>query len=372
MKSKKIVYPIIIGLAAILTIAILYIYLKPTEKDAISKPETKKQQSKTISTSTDSANSETPEVKTYKPQVITVADAGEGEKDVGIAKGGGEGELSVGPSNISLDKHENIYISDVYNGLIKKYDKNGGFIKNINPPTSPWQTIVDDENNIYVFSQGSEIFKIDQKGKTLLKYSVAGELTPINTLSIIDIRLENNIIDALVSIEADTIEGIPEGYYLVKIGTTKQPYSASKQIKSLVEGGVVEDRKIYDFEFMGKRPQRAIEIKNKNQTLLKKFKIQMNFNLLGGGGPLHLLKITKDKIFISANPVGGHTIQCYSKGGYLISQARPFGDYKKTSNGLYWETQFIEAVSDNGTIYVMDATLDVKKDAFKILKLTLK
>jgi hypothetical protein len=137
LKNKKIVYPIIIGLVAILAIAVSSLYLKPAEKDALSKPETSKNQSKTTLTS--SANSKTPVVKTYKQEVIATVGAGKGKEEVGISSSGFE-TLAAGPTSISVDKHEIIYISDVLNYQIKKYDKNGKFIKNISSPIYPQQT----------------------------------------------------------------------------------------------------------------------------------------------------------------------------------------------------------------------------------------
>lgn len=353
---------ILISFAAVLISAN---YLKPKKQLAEKRTEPKQ---------TNQVKKPKPEkpskVLTYKQEVITVADAGEGEKDVGILIGRGEGELSAGPSNIAVDKDENIYISDYANKRIKKYDKNGTFIKNIIPPIYPWQSLVDNEKNLYVFEQRSngnnEILKINQKGEILLKYPINDQLTPPGILSILGMRIVNNVLYLLVSLQENGTQSLPEGYYWTKIGTTRKPFKTNEQMIDLFKEYPGEDGNFYYYDVPG-----LMLIKNKDKKIIKKFNDSFMRN---PGWNFKFLKMDNDKIYVAGIPGQsiGYTIQVYSKEGSLLSQSKPFGDNGLYKPGFDWDVQNISAVADNGTIYVFEATYNTKKDAFKILKLTLK
>ncbi|HHY14170.1 MAG TPA: hypothetical protein GX526_05990, partial [Thermoanaerobacterales bacterium] len=102
-----------------------------------------------------------------------------------IAKYGGHGygdgqlgaegsEFYIGPSGLSLDSDDNIYVSDTINNRIQIFDKNGKYLKKITNDdvkgvfTHLLDVKVDSGGYIYVTDAGSYyIFKLDQKGEII-------------------------------------------------------------------------------------------------------------------------------------------------------------------------------------------------------------
>ncbi|MBP9019144.1 MAG: SMP-30/gluconolactonase/LRE family protein [Bacteroidales bacterium] len=81
-----------------------------------------------------------------------------------------------GPSGIAVDLQGNVYVSDQLNNRIQVFDKNGNFKSILQTEVStPGGMCTDANGNLYVVDMRScTIFKLDNSGKTLLKFGSAG------------------------------------------------------------------------------------------------------------------------------------------------------------------------------------------------------
>lgn len=74
-----------------------------------------------------------------------------------------------GPNYITLDKSGNIYVADIYNCRLQKFDSNGNFISDWYNENMQNAIKVDMEGNIYLFDNEEYLHKFNSKGKLIKK-----------------------------------------------------------------------------------------------------------------------------------------------------------------------------------------------------------
>ena len=86
-------------------------------------------------------------------------------------KGQGPGEISTS-MDIELDSHGNILIFDIGNNRITKFDSGRNLIDSFNLKFTPYNGVLDSEDNIYVYSQfkGKLIHKFNSQGQHLFSF----------------------------------------------------------------------------------------------------------------------------------------------------------------------------------------------------------
>lgn len=91
---------------------------------------------------------------------------------------------STGPEDLALDKDGNVYVSDVENNRIQKFDPDGKLLKVFGSPDDPQSTgngkfirprgiAVDDQGNVYI-SDTNFVQKLDKDGKFLAQWTTHG------------------------------------------------------------------------------------------------------------------------------------------------------------------------------------------------------
>lgn len=76
------------------------------------------------------------------------------------------------PVRIAIDQSDNIYVTDDFNKLIKKYDSSGTFLKNITAGKNPISIAINNKNELFVGDGDTgEIHKINANGALTLVYS---------------------------------------------------------------------------------------------------------------------------------------------------------------------------------------------------------
>ncbi len=91
------------------------------------------------------------------------------------AEGKENGQFN-GPSGIAIDAQGNVYVSDQLNHRIQLFDKNGSFRSVLQTEVKdPGGMCLDLSGNLYVVDMRScTVFKLDNTGKTLLKFGSSG------------------------------------------------------------------------------------------------------------------------------------------------------------------------------------------------------
>ncbi|MFH1769497.1 MAG: hypothetical protein ABH833_02410 [Parcubacteria group bacterium] len=103
----------------------------------------------------------------YKKMVSESFDYGDGEQQFGIMRVAG----GSGPSSFSTDKRNYLYITDFQNSRVKVFDSSGKQLSIINTAQSLVDIVVDDDDNVYGYAQGSRysLYKYDGSGSLLGK-----------------------------------------------------------------------------------------------------------------------------------------------------------------------------------------------------------
>lgn len=95
--------------------------------------------------------------------------------------GSGNGQFS-GPTDITIDKNGNVFVADLFNSRIQKFDSNGNFISKWGTPgngngqfASPVGVATDHLGNVFVVDEANNrIQKFDNNGNYLLKWGTGG------------------------------------------------------------------------------------------------------------------------------------------------------------------------------------------------------
>jgi hypothetical protein len=388
LKNKKIVYPVIVGLAAIVAIAIAYIYSKPADKDATGK---QKPQTKPVK------QAKPPKVKKFIQRVIvSAAIAREGEKpkpeeykffyaDEPVPftafKTPEERNLydsvddpyNFGPNGIAVDNKENIYVIDSsfdpsgkIPDKIKKYDKNGKFISNISVADSVSRIAIDDNNYIYL-NPGS-VIKIDQKGNVLKNYKLSDqidgyfdELTIVSNILYVSTYIEKNDTAHLVANLFDLRQDLAGGYITLKLGTSKESFSDTIQLKSIKNGVIGKDNVLYNWKITNQNYVVKSNNPDKAQTtIIKRQKqsfIRQDPEIDKFGNIYHFSFKNRNKILVRK----------YTDGFLVAAFELPEGSF-------YENKDKIIAVSDSGNIYYLyvEVTDRYSNGNLKIIECTLK
>lgn len=350
IKNKVIFYAIVI--LALLSTFLIYSNLLTNKKPA---QHTKKSQ----------PTKQLPEPKSiiYSRKVVASLNAGNGEKDVGIVD---SGYMLQGPNNIFLDKHENIYIVDTANRRIKKFSKNGKFIRNIPTGVEPCSATIDNHSFIYVYpynSQVIQILKMDQNGKVISKHSLNSKFKHFPPEHSVEPLIYGNSL----WIKLSSILFIKEGKalnprsYFIKLGTTSKQYGFKDQLMNLK---ILDSYEGKPFKIYGNK----LILKQNNTGKDKVLAIKPPL----AEGVLDKAKSNKKNIYISANSgVLEFTVFVYSKKGKLLSVIKPFEELKNQFGRFDWvNVKNYFAVSRDGTIYTFIGDIKKKDNAFQIIKLT--
>jgi len=98
-------------------------------------------------------------------KISSFGESGDGDGQFGAAGS----EFYTGPSGISVDKDDNIYVADTLNNRIQKFSPEGKFIKAfpLGDTESPLDVVAGPEGNIYAVTSSGDIVLLDSDGKVL-------------------------------------------------------------------------------------------------------------------------------------------------------------------------------------------------------------
>lgn len=115
----------------------------------------------------------------YIPEIVIRAPWGKAPKGFGLIE---EAE-GVGPQSLCIDADLNIYVVDLVNRCVQKFDSAGHYISKIDFDIRAHDVTVDDTGNVYVLAPYDNIIKkYDVKGDWLTTYRIAKKIEQIDAL----------------------------------------------------------------------------------------------------------------------------------------------------------------------------------------------
>lgn len=251
--------------------------------------------------------------------------------------------------------------------MIKKYDKNGDFIKNISLPDNGSRIAFDDKDYIYL-NPGS-IIKIDQNGNILKNYILSNQIEGYFS----ELKIASNILYLSTYEEKsdtshlgtnifDLKQDLAGGYITVKLGTSEKSFSDETQLKSIKNGIIGKNSLLYNWRITNQSEIVKSNSPDKSKTTIINRQKQLFTRqdpVIDKFGNIYHFSSTKDRNKI--------LIRKYNN-GFLVAKAElPEGTFYENKDNII-------AVSDKGNIYYLyvEITDRHSKGQLKIIKCFLK